>query len=268
MAFSGGYKNQPESWQNVETIPVNQTRGRGTVEYKSAIALKLAPLWQQSAIDIATELAKCWMDIVNTEADGDAGNFQVELISSGIIFFKITDLSIAKWLDDLSSADLIIGPENLPVSINSRSVTSTTLFNIQYSHARCCSLLRMGESDRLITVTLKPENETQNSIPWQQENEKLQFSNDAEYELIYQIAFTLDRIYCISESQKVVTWEKVANKLSAAFQNFYSGCRIWGEVKVETPKLAQARLGLVLVTRSILRFLLEKRLSSEAPVEF
>ncbi len=133
----------------------------------------------------------------------------------------------------------------------------------------------MGERDGLITLAATNlENSSQfwliptsNPIPWQKSNGELQFLDDVEYELIGEIASTLDYIYCVSSAKKPINWEKVANYLSTAFQTFYRQCRIWGEVKVEIPKLAQARLGLVLATQSVLRFLLEERLGRKAPLE-
>ena len=60
---------------------------------------------------------------------------------------------------------------------------------------------------------------------------------------------------------------KQAGTHSKIVQTFYCQCRIWGKVKVETPNLAQARLALVLVTQALLKFLLEKRLGTKAPLE-
>ncbi|MGB3511410.1 MAG: DALR anticodon-binding domain-containing protein [Microcoleaceae cyanobacterium] len=273
--MSGGYEQKLGNWENIETIPINQTRDSGKIVYKSAIALKLASIWRQPPVDIATKLTKCCIEVVNTEAGQDTVIFQVEPMSSGMIYFEITDLSVANWLHDLTSGNLITGHEQLQVTVDSRSIQPTILFNIQYSHARCCSLLRMGERDRLITLIPRIQNtcdrvwliKTPNPIPWQQKNGQLQFSHYAECRLISQLAFTLDNIYSVSSTQKAVNWEKLADRLSAAFQNFYSQCRIWGKVKINRPELAQARLGLVLATQSVLRFLLEERLGAQAPLE-
>ncbi|XZN96275.1 MAG: DALR anticodon-binding domain-containing protein [Microcoleus sp.] len=67
--------------------------------------------------------------------------------------------------------------------------------------------------------------------------------------------------------ERAIDYFKLANSLSTAFQTFYSQCRIWGEVKRENLKLAQARLGLVLATQSLLRFILEELLNAVAPLE-
>ncbi|WP_287526297.1 DALR anticodon-binding domain-containing protein [Okeania sp. SIO2C2] len=307
LELSCRYENTLEVWQKKEEIPINQTINNGAIVYKSAIAMKLASVCQQPAIYIATELVKYCREIVNTDTNKETDNFEFEVISSGIIYFYLTDLSIANWLDYLTSFPLNFEQQELQVGVDfnevrscfcngdvskspktfrqsrrgfrpnyfDKSLETTNLFPIQYSHARCCSLLRMGIRDRLINVTLTgPDGsgqfwqlQTSKSISWQQPNGQLQFLHDAEYQLIAQIASTLDRIYCVSSSKKPINWQKVADAMSVAFQDFYSHCRIWGEVKVKKPKLAQARLGLVLVSQSILRFLLEERLGGEAPVE-
>lgn len=270
-----GYEKKLDVCDKIEAIPILQTRDSKQVLYKSAIALKLAPVCQQPAINIATELAKYCGEIVNTERKKEILNFQVEVVSSGMISFTIEGLSIANWLNDLSYLPLNCEEQKLQVAIDHQASETRNLFPIQYSHARCCSLLKMGEGDRLITLTpTKAEIysqfwliETPQLIPWQKLNGELQFLDNSEYQLIGQIAFTLDRIYCFPQSKKPVNWEKVADALSLAFQTFYRKCRIWGKVKIETPKLAQARLGLVLITQSLLRFLLEKRLGEKALTE-
>ncbi len=275
LEWSCSYETKLEVWARMEVIPMNQIRDCGGVIYKSAIALKLSPVLQQPAMYIATELAKYCREIVSIQGKKNVVNFQVEVISSGIIYLKLTDLSIANWLSYLTSVPLKGDKQKFQVDVDHKSRENTNLFPIEYSHARCCSLLRMGERDGLITLGLTtPENYSQswfihtpNPIPWQKSNGQLQFLHDAEYELIAQIASTLDYIYCLSTTRKPINWVKVANSLSRTFQTFYCQCRIWGEVKVKTPKLAKARLGLVLATQSLLRFLLEERLGRKALLE-
>jgi len=97
-----GYEKKLDICEKIEVIPILQARNSKQVLYKSAIALKLASVFQERAIDIATELAKYCGEIVNTEMKKERLNFQVEVVSSGMINFKIEDLSIAKWLNDLS----------------------------------------------------------------------------------------------------------------------------------------------------------------------
>ncbi|NJS08939.1 MAG: hypothetical protein HC789_00460 [Microcoleus sp. CSU_2_2] len=108
-----------------------------------------------------------------------------------------------------------------------------------------------------------------NPIPWL-DDKKLRLVHPAEYNLISQLLTVLDSLAFVFgeySDERSIDYFKLANSLSAAFQIFYSQCRIWGEVKIETPKLAQARLGLVLVTQSLLRFMLEDLLKAAAPLE-
>jgi arginyl-tRNA synthetase len=80
------------------------------------------------------------------------------------------------------------------------------------------------------------------------------------------IAQMLDVSDIISD-QGQLSCLKLASTLSNALESFYSNCRIWGEVKTQTPKLAQARLGLVAITQGLLRSLLQEKLGVPAPVE-
>ena len=269
------YEKKLEAWTRMEIIPMKQVKDCGRVTYKSAIALKLFPALQQPAIYIATQLAEYCREIVSLQGKKNVVDFEVEVISSGIIYLKLTDLSIANWLSYLISIPLQSKKQKFQVNFDHQSAETTNLIPIQYTHARCCSLLRMGERDNLIALSATtPENHSQfcfilspKPIPWQKSNGKLQFLHHAEYELIAKIASTLDYIYCVSSTKKPINWEKVAHSLNTAFQTFYCQCRIWGKVKVETPNLAQARLALVLVTQALLKFLLEKRLGTKAPLE-
>ncbi|MFM6209829.1 DALR anticodon-binding domain-containing protein, partial [Planktothrix sp.] len=145
-------------------------------------------------------------------------------------------------------------------------------FQIQYSHARCCSLLRLAEREHLITLA-KPNLMTESSItmgsisspiPWLNHQNQLQFTQSYDYQLLTQLVVIIDALILFSATSN---WLKLAVQLSDSFQQFYRYCRIWGEVKQNTPELAQARLGLVSITQFLLRILLEEKLGIMAPEE-
>jgi len=256
-------------------IPLNRAKNSTRVLYVSAIALKLAEydikeyqrVWQQTPQAIATRLVETLQPLCS-------GDFTIAVAPSGIIQFELTDLALAVWLQRLAQTALPL-PES---QILSPVVPVDRLFPIQYSHARCCSLLRMAHRDRIIAIVEFDRAPTPQiwslsaptPIPWLDEDGRLRLVHPAEYNLISQLLAVLDSLAPIIEQyndEKPVNYLKLANSLSAAFQTFYSQCRIWGEVKIETPKLAQARLGLVLATQSLLRFILEDLLNAVAPLE-
>ena len=296
--------------ENGAVFPLNRGKDRARVLYVSAIALKWAKTWQQTPQAIAAQL-------VETLEPLCCPNFTVKVTTAGIIEFELTDTGLAIWLQRLAQTKLPV-PES---RISSPVVDADRLFPIQYSHARCCSLLRMAHRDRLISIA-QPDVATApqiwsltapNPIPWLDKGDRLRLIHPAECNLISQLIAVLDNLapifgncpqnnivgtrHCrllyhsgatgidINTQNNLVgtrhcrllhhsgatgidiNYLKIADSLSAAFQTFYSQCRIWGEVKIETPKLAQARLGLVLATQSLLRFILEELLSTVAPLE-
>ncbi|KAB8318111.1 glutamate acetyltransferase [Tolypothrix campylonemoides VB511288] len=159
------------------------------------------------------------------------------------------------------------------------SLTPSSSFTAQYAHARCCSLVRLaivegliqqGEPNqedsesskqRLLSSILMP-----NPIPWLNCDEKLRFHHPASYRLINELVRVVDSL-AFPNLGGSLNWEKAATSLSRAFETFWSKCRIFGEVKTASPELAQARIGLVLATQSVLKFLLEEKLGMIAPYE-
>ena len=296
--------------ENGAVFPLNRGKDSARVLYVSAIALKLAKTWQQTPQAIAAQL-------IETLEPLCCPNFAVKVAPTGIIELELTDAGLAFWLQRLAQTKLPI-PES---PILSPVVCADRLFPIQYSHARCCSLLRMAHRDRLISIA-QPDVATApqiwslaapNPIPWLNKGDRLRLVHPAEQSLISQLIAVLDNLapilgnctqnnivgtrHCrllyhsgatgidINTQNSIVgtrhcrllyhsgatgidiNYLKLADNLSVAFQTFYSQCRIWGEVKIETPKLAQSRLGLVLATQSLLRFILEELLNAIAPLE-
>ena len=234
-------------------------------------------------------------------------DFSLEILFPGWIHFRLSDRGLATWLQQLIQMppllsdldrDLSIGFQKKGGAGDRESKTKNEafeddkishqkqltkdpkiarqLFAIQYAHARCCSLLRLAHREGAIELSdsdfktpswhfVKPS-----SIPWlyddqeiEGEYRRLRLGHAAERGLIEQILDGIDRISDPTSSNPL----KLAISLSHAFERFYSTCRIWGDVKTETPKLALARLGLVGVTQKLLRSLLQEHLGVSAPIE-
>ncbi|WP_156093107.1 DALR anticodon-binding domain-containing protein [Planktothrix serta] len=241
-----------------QEILVNRIKHPTQVIYGSAIALKSASQLHQSTFELAEVILTNFRSL-------HLGDFTFELLPSGMLQFVLTDQGMANWLEEIICypwkntpiQDLAISPER---------------FRIQYTHARCCSLLRLAHRDHLITliesdlISLLPlkRDRISAAIPWLTVKGKLQFIERCEYQLLTQFVNIVDVLFSSSDSS---SWEKLAEQLSQNFQLFYCQCRIWGEVKQNTPELAQARLGLVLITQILLQILLEEKLGIMAPVE-
>ena len=292
-----------------ETIRVQRHPHDTHILYNCAIALKLAHLWQLHAIDIANQLVTTLGEKFYCPAGEIYLTFSIEVVSSGWIYFRLKEESLATWLQNLiSPRDEEMegwGDREMEKTITG----SDNFFPLQYTHARCCSLLRLAHQQGLIklngmdctnsnsgldtSTSSSPENNQQkihrytekeqtqsnsqfsifnfpNPIPWLNEAQgldrellQLRLVHPAERRLIAQIIDVQDALTNQNQLQGI----KLARDLSQAFEHFYRSCHIWGEVKSQTPKLAQARLGLVAVTQILLRSLLQEKLCVLAPVE-
>jgi hypothetical protein len=262
--------------QQERHIPLHRAKNDNRVLYVSGIALQLSGTMNIPPLEIATALSsKIVVDVANLACGAELSpgaavsqDFTVQVVPPGWIHLELTDPAIAAWLQCLSEVELgrFTPP---PLSGSSR------VFAVQYAHARCCSLVRLAHGEGLIMLK-EPELDNSptvflavapNPIPWLNCDQKLRFCHPAERALIAQLLGLLDELYYPCPSRQAVDWEKAALNLSQAFQNFYSCCRIWGEVKIQTPHLAQARLGLVIVTQAVLRLLLQDILGVWAPLE-
>ncbi|MFN6463271.1 MAG: DALR anticodon-binding domain-containing protein [Nostoc sp. DedVER02] len=217
--------------------------------------------------------------------------FTIQIVPPGWIHFELTDLTLATWLQSLAVGELggagsreqgaggrgergnfsspPCPPPPAPVPLLPNS-----LFAVQHAHARCCSLVLLAHREGLIKLKQAVTNASQgfwdvispNPLPWLNCDETLRLNHPDELHLISELIQTVDKIECPKTSGSV-KWEKVALNLSQAFENFWCNCRIWGEVKITFPELAQARLGLLMATQSLLRYLLEEKLGVFAPLE-
>ncbi|MEH2069368.1 MAG: DALR anticodon-binding domain-containing protein [Nostoc sp.] len=202
--------------------------------------------------------------------------FKVQIVPPGWIHFELTDLALGTWLQSLAVGKEEVGSGEMGREFHPTPATlpmPNSLFPVQYAHARCCSLVLLAHREGLIQLREPLANSSPiwsvispKPIPWLNCNRRLRLNHPDELRLISELVGMVDNIECPDVGFSV-KWEKAALNLSQAFENFWCNCRIWGEVKIVSPEVAQARLGLLMATQSVLKFVLEENLGIFAPLE-
>jgi len=280
-----------------QTVPLTIiNRGTFEIEYVSAIALKLSRLTGELSTNLSQTIvaqaigARLTESIKTVEDKATARqpipdalwcNFTVKVVPLGWIHLQLSDLGLASWLQILTERSIRLDDrsrENIVHENDNQLLrNSTKLFELQHTHARCCSQIYLAQQAELLSslnsstlshfsfseiqagsvLTPKP-------FPWLDSNQLLRFQHPAEQQLIAQLVATVDTL---SDAPFQPSILEAGETLSQNFINFHAACRIFAEIKTADSDLAQARLGLVLATRTVLKGLLEEGLAVCAPVE-
>ncbi len=254
-----------------EKIHLHKDREKNFLQYISGVALGL-----KNSHNCAMHQAG---EIVDILSDVCGENVKLMIREPGLIHLKVTEPIISVWLQNrVEKGELGVGSGELGVGSGDLGVGN--LLSGQYAHARCCSLIQMCLREGLIKlnkVNLSVNSGYQREmgiiplgneilpspLPWLGSDNKLRFYKKAERVLLSELIQVVDDIVCPFTNSSV-NWEKVTLNLSQAFDNFWCDCRIMRNSDIE---LARARFGLVLAVRSVLQFLLEKKLGVFAPFE-
>ncbi|WP_414544512.1 DALR anticodon-binding domain-containing protein [Nostoc sp. CCY0012] len=256
-----------------QKIPLYKGRDNNRVLYISDIALKLSKSHNRTPMEIASGIASHF-----SASCGEV--FRVQIVPPGSIYVELKPLLLAAWLQSIAIQSLEneeevgapFGEQGQIEEIAKRKISldnSERLFAVQYAHARCCSLLLLAHREELIKLKNLLADTSENSqeqIPWLNHNYQMRLSHPAEGHLIAELVKVVDNLE-FPHVNDSVNWEKAALDLSQAFEVFWRKCRIWGNVKISSLELAQARLGLVMATQSVLKFLLVNKLGIFAPLE-
>ncbi|MDZ8134584.1 MAG: DALR anticodon-binding domain-containing protein [Nostoc sp. DedQUE04] len=288
------YKKERECIKD-EKIPLYKGRDDNRVFYTSSVSLRLSKSQNRKAMELADAIASDLSGICEDV-------FSIQIVPPGWINFELTHSTLANWLQSLVVGSLgeeeemggreqgaggDEGEINSKFKIQnsklknfcllpplSQSPMPNSFFAVEYAHARCCSLVLLADREGLIKLREPVPNTSPafwdvifpNPLPWLNCDGTLQLNHPDERRLIDELIQVVDNIECPDVSDSV-KWEKVALNLSQAFEKFWSNCRIWGEIKITSPELAQARLGLLMATQSVLKFVLEENLGVFAPLE-
>ncbi len=231
-----------------ENIPLYQGRDNRRVLYITGLALQLSKSHNCIAMEVASEIAAD----LSTRGECD---FSVSLVPPGWIHLEITHQCLANWLQRLVELgrEQEVGVQGVGSMGES---LSPGLFPAQYVHARCCSLIRLGKQEGLTSEL------DEKSIPWLGRDSQLRLHHPAALKLIVELVQVMDKLEFTGNNNypTAANWEKTTLSLSQTWEHFWRNCRIWGGVKSDSPELAQARLGLIMATQSVLRLLLQEKL--------
>jgi hypothetical protein len=204
---------------------------------------------------------------------------------AGYIYFQLTPDAISTWLNYIHNLPL----DRLDPDFNSQSNASIDL--AIYAHARCCSLLKLADAEKLVTITASWQLTTPNSSIYVTAPQgrltpesNCIFEHPAEQRLIEVLMEVLDGIYgdnwllesfgsqskaqIVSGSfpphRKSPNWHKLTIDLAQSWLEFHRYCQIFGDIKRQNPRLAIARCGLTSISRRYLHVLLENYLGVKA----
>ncbi|MDZ8184310.1 MAG: DALR anticodon-binding domain-containing protein [Nostoc sp. ChiSLP02] len=274
-----------------QKISLHKNRNDRKILYTSGLALRASNSQNQRAMEFASAIA------FHVSASC-GGVFNVQIVPPGWIHFELTDSALASWLQNLAvgkgemgrwgSVGSVgsVGREGGKISSPSSQTSHTSclphapcpitnsLFPVQHAHARCCSLVLLAHREGLIQLREPLVNSSPSfwsvispdPIPWLNCDGRLRLNHPDELCLLSELVQAVDSIEC-PDIRSYVKWEKTGLNLSQAFENFWRNCRIWGEVKIVSPEVAQARLGLLMAAQSVLKFVLEENLRIFAPLE-
>jgi hypothetical protein len=309
----------PQPSSALKVIPLHLVKDMARIAYQSAIALKFANQWNLSALELAEQIViNCTSNCLSKEnshlpLERIFQHFVFQVQPFGWIEIELTDPGIAQWLQMLITNDSGLNWAELSSDQNIRQPligckndsnffqNAISLFEIQYAHARCCTLLRFGVQADLLTWNGLPTDGLPtllhpNPFPWLTIDQSLRLQHPVERRLIQQISRVLDHLAdlpivnssdlldrkstshlqfqadCPQNAVKTVEHRsqeilKLAQTLSQQVQVCHATCRIWEDIKRSDLALAQTRLGLNLVTQIVLNMLLDKELGVIAPIE-
>ena len=232
-----------------------------SIGYVCPLGLFLAASCQLSLSEIVDRLSLLFQ--LNNLTDRSLLKLHLEIAATGWFNFYLDSQFLATWLEQ----SLLSIQCDTVVTSTTELYDTLGLFQVQYVHAHCCSLLRLGERENLIVLKGDRHQtgwqiEQPSSISWLDAEHNLWLSEPAEYELLRQLLMVTD---AQSECGDRPNWSKIALCLSRATAIFDAESRFLGEVKVRSSSKAIARLGLIALAQYWLEKILLEKLNLAAP---
>lgn len=181
------------------------------------------------------------------------------------------------WLQQISVAIPALRPQqHVRASQRTQSIShEPALFAVQYAHARCCSLLRLGDHHI--------PSEQRGAFIWQNDAGELYLQTPTEQALLQALmqfpqSLSPQKVMygcpqsLVPGTQTRLQWpihqahlRKQAEIWGELFSNFYRECRLFGDVQKTSPELVRARFALIYIVKTVLAFVLEDLFEIPAP---
>ncbi|WP_181357621.1 DALR anticodon-binding domain-containing protein [Stenomitos frigidus] len=265
-AGKGAELKRLDSVLGAQAIPLKRTGKAMPLIYTSAIAHRLANQMTNQN-DPAATIAAQLVDILLEALPDDLGALRgvtVQATVAGLIHFEVGDRAITVWLDQILTNSL---PSQrwppVPMAERERQamLESAAIFEAQYAHARCCSLLRLAHREAFInleTLEALPCDWRLNSftpLSWLTTSAQLSLNHPADRYLLVQLVDAFDRLSDPSPQRTLASLVRSAQAVSQAFQVFHRTHPLCDHTGQE-PALVTAQLGLLMATQRILYWLL------------
>lgn len=226
-----------------ERVPLQLSTDSTAIWYRCAITLALARGAPERSRPLATALAGTLAARLHPLGMG------CRMEDPGWLDCYLGDRALARWLQRALDA----GP---PADASSHGSATAGTFALQYAHARCRSLLQLGHRQGTIRLGAAGQWLAPQPVPWRSAG-ALQLCHPSERAAIAAAIATAD-----GEAGARPDWARCGRQLGEALLALHRDCRIWGNVAQQQPQLAQARLGLVAIGRSLLARLLQRGLGT------
>lgn len=275
------YGGDPRSQLEFPVIDLRFVPNRDRPIYQTALAHRVAAQQSIPVVAIAQSLQQYMLRAVASlpslsveHAPWGQGpylslqNCQFRTTSSHYLQCELGDRAIALWLQAWleSSVQSACSPAS-----NAQSAFDPdprALFQLQYTHARCCSLLRQAAQARLIT--LQPRSPVPRlratAIPWLDAQGQLYTHTRPERALIHCLFTVFDSFDPTAALSLQQTWQ-LAQSLAQATQAVHQHCQLFGAMQAESRDRGHAYLGLMAITQQVFYHLLEEKFYCVAPTE-
>lgn len=232
---------------------VNLVKNKNTFIYKTSLALQLEKLTDKPSLFLAQNLVNLFhkLDLKN--------DISVRISGEGWLEFIISDHLLNRWLNEVNK--IKFSPLNISIIKQDKNQKE---FLIYYSHARCCSILKSGHQQNIITLNnldFKLNQwhiEKPNFINYQMIN----LSESYEKKMIKELLIITDKI----DKSKLNYLESLNNLIKVILDVECYG-RIWGETLSKNLLISQGRLGLIAISLNFYQNLFYTQFNEYLPIE-
>jgi hypothetical protein len=230
-----------------KNLPVRRV-SNSQYQYISPIAHQLAATSSLTPLTIAQTLWECLPPELTSSSP--QMEMQYWYTDKAYLCFQFTPRSIATWLD------YIYTETPAPIAIGWQDRPNVDLSILVYTHARCQAVLKLAQTEGLITKDLDAWY-IPRSIWFDRDSDRcdnrfkpeimVNLEEITEGRLIHALMDVLDGIGSLDPGLT----RSVIN-LAQSWLEFHRHCRIFGDVKRQNPHLAIARCGLTAIVERLL----------------